>query len=156
MNIRKATKKDVKRLSSMLSEVQALHANGREDIFNKGVNKYTDTEIENILSCDKTPVFVTVDENDIAIAYAFCEIEDFSGTHNLKKRKVFMIDDLCVDSAYRGKGLGSELYKYVLGVAKEMGCYHLTLNVWHLNKNAIKFYEKMGMNPLKTIMEQIL
>ena len=66
------------------------------------------------------------------------------------------LDDLCVDKQYRGQGIGKKLYGYAIEKAKEFGCYHLTLNVWHLNENAIKFYEKLGMKPLKTTMETIL
>ncbi|MBQ8426876.1 MAG: GNAT family N-acetyltransferase [Clostridia bacterium] len=156
MKIRKAENKDILRLSTMLRQVQQLHADGRPDIFIAGTNKYSDQKIGEIISCEHTPVFVAVDDNDTAIGYAFCEIEDFHGTPNLKGRKVFYIDDLCVDENYRGNGIGTELYNFVLSVAKNMNCFHLTLNVWHLNQSAVKFYEKLGLKPLKTTMEQKL
>ena len=34
--------------------------------------------------------------------------------------------------------------------------YNVTLNVWHLNESALKFYEKCGMKPLKICMEKIM
>lgn len=40
--------------------------------------------------------------------------------------------------------------------AKKSGCYHITLNVWSLNEEAQRFYEKCGLKPLKTVMEQVL
>lgn len=156
MLIRKATEKDVENLYQLLRGVQSLHANGRPDIFIDGTNKYDKDAIRNILADALTPVYVAVDSADDAIGYAFCRIMEEKGTENLRALKTFYIDDLCVDKQYRGQGIGKKLYGYAIEKAKEFGCYHLTLNVWHLNENAIKFYEKLGMKPLKTTMETIL
>ena len=156
MDIRKAILKDVNALHTLLTGVQQMHAEGRPDIFIGGTTKYTHEQISNIVNNPLTPVYVAVDDKDNVIGYAFCSINEEKETNNLRPIKNFYIDDLCVQSEYRGKGICKTLYNYVLGVAKEKGCYHLTLNVWHLNKNAVKFYEKLGMSPLKTTMEQII
>ena len=156
MEIIRATEKHVPRLYAMLEQVQKLHADGRPDIFINGTNKYGIEKTGEIIKGENTPVYVAIDGNGQAIGYAFCEIERFKGTPNLKERKVFYIDDLCVDENYRGRGVGKQLYDYVIKIAKDLGCYHLTLNVWHLNESAVRFYNKLGMKPLKTTMEQIL
>ena len=156
MDIRKAQEKDVDNLYYLLAEVQALHADGRPDIFKAGTNKYDRAAIRGILANENTPVYVAVNELDQAIGYAFCAIKEEKGSDNLRAIKTFYIDDLCVNKEMRGKGIGRSLYEYVTGVAKDMDCYHLTLNVWHLNEAAVKFYEKVGMKPLKTTMETIL
>ena len=49
-----------------------------------------------------------------------------------------------------------ELYEYVLGYAKAIGCYNVTLNVWACNENARRFYEACGLVPQKIGMEKIL
>ena len=155
MEIRLATIKDVDRLQDLLLSVQNLHAQGRPDVFIYGTRKYTDLMVKDIIANQNSPVYVGVIDGEV-MAYAFCEIKVSQGTQNLKPLKTFYIDDLCVDEKYRGKGLGMVMYNYVKGVAKEKGCYHLTLNVWHLNQSAVKFYEKLGMKPLKSTMEDIL
>ena len=38
-------------------------------------------------------------------------------------------------------------------IAKEKGCDRIELTCWSFNKNAIKFYEKMGMKVQKSTME---
>ena len=156
MLIRQAEKRDVPALLELLRQVQELHALGRPDIFKSGTRKYTEEDVIGILSCDKTPVYVYTDDNDYAVGYAFCAIKEQKDSANLKAVKNFYIEDLCVDQSLRGQGIGKKLYEYVVGVAKQLNCYHLTLNVWHLNSSAVKFYEKLGMTPLKTTMEQIL
>ncbi len=155
MIIRLATVKDVDRLQDLLFAVQNLHAEGRPDLFIKNSRKYTHERVREIIACKNSPVFVGEIDSEV-MAYAFCEIQDNTGTDNLKNLKTLYLDDLCVDQKFRGKGFGKELYAYVKSYAKEQGCYHLTLNVWHLNQNAVRFYEKVGMHPLKTTMEEIL
>lgn len=155
MNIRLATVKDVDRLQDLLLSVQNLHAEGRPDVFIYGTRKYTDKNVLDIIKGENSPVYVGEIDGEV-MAYAFCEIKISKGTQNLKPLKTFYIDDLCVDEKYRGKGFGTKIYEYVKHKAKEYGCYHLTLNVWHLNQSAVKFYQKLGMKPLKSTMEQIL
>ena len=70
--------------------------------------------------------------------------------------KTLYIDDLCVDESARGGHIGSRLYEYTLGFARQEGCYNVTLNVWDGNDGARAFYEKMGMRVRKTMMETVL
>lgn len=156
MSIRKAREKDVDAISELLRQVQSIHADGRPDIFKGGTSKFSKDDVKNILKNDSTPVYVYVDEKDYAVGYAFCAIKEQKDSANLYAIKNFYIEDLCVHENYRGKGIGKKLYKFCLSLAKELGCYHLTLNVWHLNESAVKFYQKLDMQPLKTTMEQIL
>lgn len=155
MDIRKAVEKDAQRLYDLLAEVQQLHADGRPDVFISGTHKYGMENILKILTNPKTPVYVAT-ENDYVLGYAFCEIKEQEKTRNLYARKSYYIDDLCVDKSCRGKGVGRALYEYVLECAKREKCDSVTLNVWHLNEGALKFYEKVGMKPLKTVMEKVL
>ena len=42
----------------------------------------------------------------------------------------------------------------VLDAARERGCDRVTLHAWNFNREAFGFYEKLGMTPLVTTMEQ--
>ena len=70
--------------------------------------------------------------------------------------KTLYIDDLCVDENHRGKHIGKELYEGAVALAKENGCYNLTLNVWCGNDDAIGFYKAQGLVPQKIGMELII
>lgn len=74
----------------------------------------------------------------------------------LTSHKTLFIEDLCVDENARGQKIGEQLYHFALDYAKEIGCYNLTLNVWNANVGALRFYERMGLTPQETRMEQIL
>ena len=156
MEIRRAKSKDLNKINDLLYQIHRLHSNGRPDVFRAGNKKYTDEEVLSIIADDNTPVFVAVDDFDNTVGYAFCVIEEVLGSKSLMDMKTFYIDDLCVDSSLRGKGIGTILYKYVVDYAKKIGCYRVTLNVWELNESAKAFYQKLGLKPLKTYMEEII
>lgn len=155
MEIRFAKNEDLEGINSLLYQVLEVHHKGRPDLFYGGVKKYTDEEILQILQDPQTPVFVA-EEGGSILGYAFCIFTEVKGSHILKDVKTLYLDDLCVDEACRGKHVGKALYERVLDFAKESGCYNLTLNVWSCNAGAMKFYEKMGLVPQKTMLEQIL
>ncbi len=154
--IRRAEKKDLKRVGELLRQVLEVHADGRPDIFIHGKRKYTDEELLVIFEDSSKPVFVAVDESDEVTGYAFCVFEETKNANCLHDMKTLYIDDICVDEAFRRHHIAADLYEYVVNYAKETGCYHITLNVWESNTDAMRFYEAMGMKPLKTMMETIL
>ncbi len=154
--IRKALNSDISDLNRLLLQVEAVHHNGRPDIFKSGGIKYEKAELEAILSDEKTPVFVYVSDDNKVVGYAFCVIKQEKDSPLLTDIKTLYIDDLCVDENIRGKGIGKALYEYVKGYAKEIDCYNITLNVWTLNDNAVRFYKALGLLPQKIGMEQIL
>ncbi len=156
MEIRRAEKKDIKGIMRLLRQVNDIHAEGRPDIFIKGLTKYDEEGLSKILSDPQTPVFAAIDNDGDLAGYCFCIVEDHSGYENLRPIKTLYIDDLCVDERQRGNHVGQHLFAYVKTYAKDNGFYNLTLNVWSCNPGAHKFYEAMGMIPMKTVMESIL
>lgn len=156
MIIRRALEKDMPDILKLLSQVLEVHHKGRPDLFKGGVRKYTDNELAELIKDDSKPIFVGVDESERVLGYAFCVFVQHVGDNILTDIKTLYIDDLCVDEEIRGQHVGKQLYEYVLGFAKEQGCYNVTLNVWSLNHSAMKFYEACGLVPQKIGMETIL
>jgi ribosomal protein S18 acetylase RimI-like enzyme len=159
MIIRRATAADMPGINKMLHQVLMVHHNGRPDLFKANVKKYTDEELVQIISDDKTPIFVAVEEDAPTgeiLGCAFCIFQQHVGNNILTDVKSLYIDDLCVDEEKRGLHIGKQLYEYVLAFAKEQECYNVTLNVWACNESAMRFYEKCGLVPQKVGMEKIL
>ena len=153
--IRYAMEKDIEKIEDLLSQVDMVHHNGRPDIFKIG-NKYSEEELKELLNNKQRPILVSVNESDEVIGYCFGIFQQHKDNSILTNVKTLYIDDLCVDEKFRGKGIGKELYEAALSLAKEKGCYNLTLNVWSCNESAIRFYESMGLIPQKIGMETIL
>ena len=153
--IRFATEQDIPRLGDLLRQVCLVHHNGRPDIFNVG-RKYTDEELVELLKDTTRPILVAVDEQDVVLGYCFCVYQQPAPGGALKPVKTLYIDDLCVDETIRGQGIGRQLYAAAVEMAREQGCYNVTLNVWSCNPTALRFYESLGMKPQKIGMEIVL
>lgn len=154
--IRQANSGDIGGIISLLYQVHKVHADGRPDIFKTGGIKYTEKDVEGIIANENTPIFVFANDENTVLGYTFCEIKKTKEDTSLHGRKTLYIDDLCVDQNARGQHIGTKLYEYTVNFANSIGCDSITLNVWEFNESARKFYEKCGMKPLKTVMEQIL
>ena len=153
--IRRAEKKDIPRLGELLSQVDLVHHKGRPDIFKIG-RKYSDEELWELLGDQTRPILVYADENDRVEGYCFCILQQHIDNSVLTDIKTLYIDDLCVDECQRGKHIGKKLYLAAVELAKENGCYNLTLNVWSCNPDAMGFYLAQGLVAQKVGMELIL
>ena len=154
MMIRSACVEDIPQLNKLLFQVQQVHAQARPDIFVSGAKKYTDDELFVLIqNTDQTPIFVA-ELDGVVVGYAFCQI--IRASDHTRKQNTLYIDDLCVDATHRRKHIGSDLLNYVIASAKKMNFHNVTLNVWALNKDAYRFYEKNGMHVQKYGMEKII
>ena len=153
--IRRAIEKDISKIIDLLEQVCLVHHRGRPDIFNVGT-KYSADELKIMIKDENRPILVLTDENDEVLGYCFCIYQQHINNSILSDIKTLYIDDLCVDEALRGRHIGRELYDAALKLAKDSGCYNLTLNVWSCNKSALHFYESQGLVPQKIGMEIIL
>lgn len=155
LNIRMARESDIPAINRLLLQVLTVHHNGRPDLFKGNCRKYTDGELSEILRDENRPILIAEREGE-AVGYAFCVLQQHPNDNILTDITTLYIDDLCVDESARGHGIGSALYKAALELAKEKGCYNVTLNVWNCNEPAMRFYEKCGLTPYKVGMEKIL
>ena len=130
MTIRKAEEKDIPRIIELLGQVLQIHADIRPDIFIPGTTKYTVSELTELLGKEEKPIYVAVNEEDVCVGYAFCQLQEQPFSTNMVPFKSLFIDDLCVDQHARGQHIGESLFEYVKNEAKRMGCYEVTLNVW--------------------------
>lgn len=60
-------------------------------------------------------------------------------------RKMVSIDDIGVDEALRGRGIGKRMMADLCELAREKGCSGLQLYVDAPNENAIAFYKSCGL-----------
>jgi GNAT superfamily N-acetyltransferase len=63
-------------------------------------------------------------------------------------RRGLWLEDLFVNPAHRGQGLGKALLAALAGVARERGCGRFEWSVLDWNAPAIRFYEAMGASVL--------
>ena len=155
-HIRKAEERDIPAVLDLLVQVDMVHHRGRPDLFKGPATKYTEDQLRVLFRDFRSPVFVCTDDADTVQGYAMCVLKREINDNILTDIRTLYIDDLCVNEALRGQGIGQALYEYVVQYAREVGCYNVTLNVWALNTSAMRFYEKCGLKPQKIGMEYIL
>ena len=153
ITIRKAEASDCAELLRLLKCIAGLHHAGRSDLFRPASSKYNEAELLDILRNEKKPIFVAAEDAHHVCGYVFCIIKEFVGDPMLQDRRILYIDDLCVDEACRGQGLGKALMDTVRNYAVQIGVESLELNVWNFNKSAAAFYEHLGFTVQKSILE---
>lgn len=112
--------------------------------FYKG-KKPEDTQLENHIlhllnSKEAGTQFVAVGEDGELAGFATLYFS-FSTT---RVQKIAILNDLFVDSSYRGSGLGKKLFKHVLEYTKNEGYAYMTWQTAVDNTSAQALYKKMG------------
>ena len=153
--IRRAVPTDTPALCRLLAQILGVHHKGRPDLFLDRGQKYSASQLRAIVVDPDTPVWVAEIEGEVQ-AYCFCQLRRVRSHPILKNHLSLHIDDLCVDHRYRGRGLGTALYREATAFAKAKGCQDVTLQVWACNPEAVAFYEKLGFSPQRTVMEKAL
>ena len=139
----------------LLKQVGQVHHLGRPDLFRDGAQKYNEGDLRALLTDKDRPIFIAEEMGQV-VGYGFCVLEKTRSNPVLTDQFTCYIDDLCVDEARRGQGVGKAIYRRIEAFARELGCDSITLNVWAFNEGAMKFYESLGLKPRKTVLEMDL
>ncbi len=152
MHIRNMKADDYQNVDRLMSQVHRLHVEGRPDLYCEAEHIYTEEQFHEMIN-EEDSITVLAEEEDIVLG--ICMVSFRKRTCMIDRRTAYM-DDLCVDESARGKGIGRKLFEYAKQKAKEMGAERLDLMVWGFNENAKRFYESMGMDVQRYIMEEKL
>lgn len=155
MEIRFAQPEDVPAILRLLGQVGCVHAEGRPDIFRPNAQKYSASQVLGMLGKSETPIFIAA-EGETVLGYGFCQVQKIEKDPVFSDRTELYLDDLCVEETCRGQGVGQAIYQAVRKYAKNRGCRSVTLNVWHFKGSALAFYEKLGLKPRNTHLEDAL
>ena len=156
MPVRPAQTRDTDTILRLLVQVDMVHHTIRPDLFKGPATKYTRQQLTEIFADPDAPVFVYDDGDGQVRGYAMCRVQQHVDDNVLSSIRTLYLDDLCVDEAFRGQGVGHAIFDYVREYARREGFYNLTLNVWAGNDSAKRFYEACGLTPQKYGMELIL
>ncbi len=81
-------------------------------------------------------------EEPVAFAIYFYNFSTFLGCRGL------YLEDLYVKPAMRGRGIGEKMLRFLAHIAVEEGCGRFEWSVLDWNESAIKFYRKLGAEPM--------
>ena len=144
---------DYPTISRLLLQIAQLHHELRPDVFRPASQKYDKKQYDALLDNPDAPILVAENARGEVLGYVMCMVKQWQGHPVIWDRRVLHIDDLCVDEAMRGQGIGERLMEGVFALARARGITQIELNVWECNEGARRFYERMGFATQKRGLE---
>ena len=95
-------------------------------------------------------ILVHVDGSAVGFALWYFTFGTFSGRYGL------FVEDVYVEPAYRGRGIGFALFRHMARIAVERDCLDMDWNVLDWNTPAIEFYRRIGAKPVRGWIAQQL
>ncbi len=135
-----ARPEDRAEVNRLAAQVHAMHAAWRPDIYEMPEELYPEDRFAEAL---KARQIYTAKVSGILIGYVLIKIRDYDLPGHVK-RKVLVLDEICVEETARGMGLGTEIMADVHALARAFGCTDMQLGVYPQNDAAVAFYQKCG------------
>ena len=98
---------------------------------------FSERELSALINDPSSSLFLLFAEDKIAGMLTL-------GTYLSPTGRKAWVEDVVVDSTYRGKGYGKQLMRHLARVAKQEGCGRFEWSVLDWNEPAIGFYESLG------------
>ena len=152
ISIRPAQMSDFPIIEALLSQITQVHYAVRPDLFRQFHKKAETDSIIDLQDAD-APVFVATSENNCIVGCLWCIVKRERNNSLKVDRDWLVIDDICVDEKYRGNGIGRKLVDFAYRFAKEKGLDKVELNVYTDNRDAVRFYKRLGFKTQKCVME---
>jgi len=143
MKIRQMKPGDYSSVHGIITQVHNLHLKNRPDIFNNE-DPFNKDYFES-LSNDKNSILLVAENDDKIIGICIATVNEIINKPAHKDRKYICVEDICVDESHRKNGIGKLFYDAVVEIAREQKAGGIELTVYGFNKNAIAFYEGLGM-----------
>jgi len=153
LKIREANNNDYNEVYKITMEVHKLHLKNRPDVYLDIDNPLGKEYFNDLLNSINTKVFLVEDtDRKELMAYSIIQIMTTKNPIYIPKTFVY-VNDFCVKSNFKRNGIGKLLFSHIVDYAKTENATSLQLNVWEFNKDAIKFYEQLGMSTRNRVME---
>lgn len=131
---------DREAVNALALQVHAMHVSWRPDIYEMVEELYTEARF---LDAIKSRSLYVAKIDGITLGYVSLKIRDYDWP-GVVKRKVMLVDELCVEETARGQGIGKTIMEDVHALAKAFRCTDLQLGVYPQNDDAVAFYQKCG------------
>ena len=135
-----ANDKDRAAVNRLARQIHQLHINWRPDIYRMPDELFPEERFAELIA--KRELYVAKVGGTV-VGYAMVTIRN-QDLPELMKRKVFYIQQFCVDEEFRNHGIGTQMMEELRVLARAFGCTDLQLNVYPENDAAVSFYQKCG------------
>ena len=127
-------------IEGLAQQVHALHVQWRPDIYAPASELWPQDRFDAAVA-DRQLFAAKVEET--VVGYVLLKVRNYDMVGHTK-RKVLVVDEICVDETRRNQGIGTEMMIEVRAIAHAFGCTDLQLGVYPQNNEALAFYQKCG------------
>lgn len=135
-----ARSEDREAVNALALQVHTMHTAWRPDLFSLTDVLYPEARFEHAV---KERQLYVAKIGGITVGYTLLLIRNYD-IPGLVKRRVMLIDELCVHESCRNQGIGKHMMDDIRALAKAFGCTDLQLGVYPQNDAAVAFYQKCG------------
>ncbi len=153
--VRFARESDLDRVNDLRMQVNALHVEGRPDIFRPGFCDELRDYVRVIMSDPQKSIVVAEKDGRVC---GFAVLNHIVRPENpyMFVRDYLDIDEFGVDEKDRRKGIASAMIRFIRDYGRKEGFRRLELNMWSFNRGALAFYEAAGFQTYRRYMEMDL
>ena len=127
-------------IEALAQQIHRMHVNWRPDIYELADEMWPQSRFDDALSSRQ--LFVAK-KADTVVGYVLVKVRNYDMVGHTKRR-VLLVDEICVDESRRNQGIGTEMMIEVRAIAKAFGCTDMQLGVYPQNNEALAFYQKCG------------
>ena len=124
----------------LAQQIHRLHVQWRPDIYAPADELWPQERFDTSVA-DRLLFTGKIEEK--VVGYVLLKIRDYDMVGHTR-RKVLLVDEICVDEHLRNQGIGTEMMIEVRAIARAFGCTDLQLGVYPQNNEALAFYQKCG------------
>ena len=135
-----ANSADREAVNVMAREVHAMHVEWRPDIYEMVDELYPKERFDEAV---KERNLYVAKLDGVIVGYVLVKIRNYDFPGHIK-RKVMLVDEICVEESCRNQGIGKAMMEDVHALAKAFRCTDLQLGVYPQNDAAVAFYQKCG------------
>ncbi|MFU7514222.1 GNAT family N-acetyltransferase [Clostridium sp. HCS.1] len=137
LKIRETTEEDCSLILSLIKEIAEYEKMSDQVVA-------TEESLKESIFRNKRAEVVILELNGEAVGYAlyFYNYSTFIGKSGL------YLEDIFIKKEFRGKGIGKEVFKFLIKKAKEEGCKRMEWTCLNWNEPSIKFYKSLGAVPM--------
>lgn len=152
ITVRYARREELARVNEMREMVNALHSQGRPDIFRGEFCGELREQVFRQYEAENADVIVAL-AGDTVCGFAIAQYIDKPESQYMCARRFYHIEEFGVDAQYRRKGVATALINFCREEAERMRFPRIELDVWSFNEGAEQFYESVGFKTYRRYME---
>lgn len=150
--IRAASPADSAAACALFAQLDQLHARALPDVFQPVAGPPRPRAYFAQILADEEGALFVAEQQDALVGLIRCSIRTAPDLPLFVPRRYASIDDLVVDAAVRGRGIGRLLTDRAHQWARDHGASEVELVVWEFNAPARAFYEELGFQTVRRVM----